>query len=407
MSARGLALLGAVMLCASCGGGSPGSGGGTTVGVPAPTPTPTPTPPPPVTGVTVEAPLATFSAPWSLAPLPDGRFLVTQRSNPGALFVVGRDGTKLAVDGLPANIGLLDVKLAADFATSGFIYLSYMERDVTAPRFGRAAGDPAFFPERMAVLRARLSIGSTVAQLQLASTIFRQEPYIVTYSGSGEPGGRIAPSPDGRYVFITSGDRQELDASLLFSTANTLGKTIRILPDGQVPADNPFASQPGGAAIWSLGHRNAYGLAFAPDGTLWSSEMGPAGGDELNQIRRGENYGWPAVSNGNHYDGGNIPDHAPGDGFAAPAISWTPVIAPAGMIFYSGTMFGDWRGDAILTGLQSRGLVRVRLSGSTATEMQRISLGERVRDVAQAADGSLWVLTDGSAGKLQRLTPTF
>ena len=131
------------------------------------------------------------------------------------------------------------------------------------------------------------------------------------------------------------------------------------------------------------------------------------GGDEFNLITRGLNYGWPAVSNGSQYGGSDIPDHAPGDGFEAPAFSWTPVIAPAGMIFYSGRLFESWTGDAILAGLQSKGLVRVRINGNSASEVQRIDLGERVRDVAQAADGSIWVLSDGTAGKLYRVTPTF
>jgi len=393
----------ALLLLASCGGDD---GAPPTVPT-APTPTPTPTPTPrPVAGVTKEAAIATFVSPWALAMLPDGRFLVTQRVNGGALSVVSPAGQIIAVMGLPANIGLLDVKLGADFAANGTLFFSYMERDVNAPRVGRGAADPALFPERMRVARAQLATSGTTAQLQNVAPIYAQEPFITTFTGSGEPGGRIALSPN--HVFITSGDRQELDRILLFGLDNDLGKTIRLNLDGSVPADNPFINTPGARpGIWSFGHRNHYGLAFAADGRLWSSEMGPKGGDEFNLVTRGLNYGWPAVSNGNQYDGSDIPDHAPGDGFEAPKFSWTPVIAPAGMIFYSGRLFEDWTGDAILAGLQSKGLVRVRVTGNAATEVQRIDLGERARDVVQAADGSIWVLSDGTAGKLYRVTPTF
>jgi len=398
--------------CWSCGGGGGTANPPTPTPTPTPAPTPVPTPtltaPRPVVGVTQAAPLASFDRPWAVEVLPGGAFLVTQRTEPGRLTHVAADGAKIAVTGLPTNIGLLDIALAPDFAVSQTIYISYMQRNRSAPRIGPGAADPGQFPERMAVARAQLSLGSNVAQLFNVQQIFVQTPYIVAFEGAGEPGGRIAPSPDGRYLFITSGDRQEIDEAFLFSLANNIGKTIRIFPDGGIPGDNPFVATPGALReIWSIGHRNPYGLVFAQDGRLWSSEHGPAGGDEFNLILAGLNYGWPAVSNGNHYNGTNIPDHSPGDGFEAPKVSWSPVIAPAGMIFYRGSLFEDWTGDALLTGLQSHGLVRVHITGNTAAEVQRIALGDRIRDVAEAGDGSLWILTDGSTGELIRLTPVF
>jgi glucose/arabinose dehydrogenase len=253
-----------------------------------------------------------------------------------------------------------------------------------------------------------LGNGTTGPELSNVVTFFRQDPAIVAFDGSGEPGGRMAFSPDGRYLFLTSGDRQELDASFLFDLSNTLGKILRFNRDGSIPADNPFAaSATAKKEIWTIGHRNHYGLAFTRDGLLWSSEMGPKGGDELNIVKPGLNYGWPAVSNGDNYVGPPIPDHAPGDGYEAPVISWTPVIAPAGMIVCKGKLFADWSGDILLTGLQSRGIVRVRPMGTTATEVQRLDLGTRVRDIAEAPDGSLWILTDGPSGELRRLSPVF
>jgi glucose/arabinose dehydrogenase len=346
--------------------------------------------------------------PWALKVLPDGRILVTQRTAPGALSIVTPAGAVTAVTGLPGNVGMLDIELAPDFAASNVIYFSFMVRDLSALRIGRYESDPCCVPERMVVARARLVEGGSSASLSDLQEIFRQQPTITTYPDSGEPGGRITFSPDGRYVFITSGDRQEYDTRLLQTLANNIGCIVRIFPDGSIPPDNPFVSNAGARSeIWTWGHRNPYGLVFAPDGKLWSSEMGPMGGDELNLILPGRNYGWPVVSNGDFYDGTPIPDHSPGDGFEAPKESWTPVIAPAGMLFYKGDEFADWRGDIIITGLASKSLVRVRLNGTTASEVQRFDMGARTRDIAEGADGSLWIITDGSVGQLRRITPQF
>ena len=189
-----------------------------------------------------------------------------------------------------------------------------------------------------------------------------------------------------------------------------LGKIIRLNVDGSVPADNPFADRGGVTAeIWSLGHRNPLGLAFDQSGRLWNVEMGPMGGDELNLVRRGANYGYPIVSNGDHYDGTDIPDHHLHPEFAAPAAFWTPVISPSSLMFYSGDEFPQWRGDAFIGGLSSKSLIRIEFDGETAREAQRFDMGKRIRAVEQAPDGSIWLLEDGRPiwdgnGYLLRLT---
>lgn len=357
----------------------------------------------PVADVAQSPAIATLSFPWSAEILPDQRFLVTHRSDPGALSIITRAGEVTNVIGLPTSIGLLDVSLAPDFAASKMIYFSYMVRDLSAERAGRAKDDASSFPERMMVGRAHLEEIGGIAKLTNLDEIFRQVATITTFAGSGEPGGRLAFSPDGRYLFITSGDRQELDPSFLFELTNNIGKVIRLYPDGSVPPDNPFVGVVGARSeIWTLGHRNPYGLAFAEDGSLWSSEMGPKGGDEINNLLPGRNYGWPAVSNGDD-SGFAIPDHSAGDGYQAPSFCWTPVIAPGGMLFYKGAEFAEWQGDLLLTGLTSQGLVRVRLKKSGAQEVQRYSLGARIRDITEGQDGSLWILTDGPSGELRRI----
>jgi glucose/arabinose dehydrogenase len=226
----------------------------------------------------------------------------------------------------------------------------------------------------------------------------------VSLPGSGEYGAHLVFSPDGQYLFIVAGDRQEFEPAQ--DLGNTIGKIVRLKADGSIPADNPFVGVAGALPeIWTLGHRNPYGLAFNAAGRLWQHEMGPRGGDEFNLIEPGNNYGWPRVSNGSHYDGGDIPDHSPGDGFTAPVISWNPVIAPSDMIIYSGYLFSAWRGDAILGGLQYKGLIRVRFDGTSASEVQRILLNARIRAVAQGPDDSIWVLEDKPTGRLLKLVP--
>ena len=389
------------LLLAGCGGAG-SSGGGSISAAPTaaptvtPTPTPTPTPSPsptatPTPVVTTSAvtrtPVASFDNPWAMVFLPDGRLLVTEKS--GHLQLVTQAGAKTEVGGVPAviysgQLGLQDVILAPDYPTTGRIYLSYAE--------------PATGGQRLAVARATLS-PSGAPTLTGLSVIWRATP---TTTG-GQLGARLAFSPDG-YLFVTAGERQQ--GAPAQDLSGTLGKIVRLNPDGTTPAGNPLAATAGARAeIWTLGHRNPYGLVFATDGRLFESEMGPAGGDEFNLIVAGRNYGWPNVSEGDNYDGSKIPRHATNTGYAAPLISWTPVIAPGGMIQYTGTRFNGWQGDFILAGLASQAIVRVRVTGPTAAEAARISLGARIREVEQGPDGAIWVLEDGSGGRLVRLDP--
>ena len=222
--------------------------------------------------------------------------------------------------------------------------------------------------------------------------IWRQAPKV---TDTRHFGGRLAFAADGR-LFVTAGERH-LGAPAQ-DLAVTLGKIIRLNTDGTFPADNPHPN-----GIWSLGHRNPYGLVFAADGRLFESEMGPEGGDEFNLIARAGNYGWRTVSEGN--DGEVLPRHATRPEFAAPLVSWTPVIAPGGMIQYTGTRFVGWTGDFILAGLVQQGIVRVRVTGNSAAEAARIGLSARIREVEQGPDGAIWVLEDGGSGRLVRLDP--
>ena len=334
------------------------------------------------------AEIASFDRPWAMAFLPDGRLLVTEK--PGSLQLVSGDGRKREVGGVPpvdygGQGGLGDVVLHPDFADNGVVYLSYAE-----------AGDGN--TRGAAVLRATLDVDA--AALRGGEVIWRQVPKV---SGRGHYGHRLAFDEDG-YLYVSSGERQKFDPSQ--DMQSNLGKIVRLHDDGRVPADNPFHARGGVAAeIWSLGHRNPLGLAFDANGRLWNNEMGPAGGDELNLVVRGANYGYPIVSNGDHYGGGDIPDHDTRPEFAAPAIWWTPVISPSSLIFYDGALFADWQGDAFIGGLSSEALLRIEFDGERAREADRFDMDERIRAVAQGPDGALWLLEDGSGGRLLRLTP--
>lgn len=340
--------------------------------------------------------VASFNEPWAMTFLPGGHdALITEKQ--GTLRLWSADGGAiLSVSGVPAvdyggQGGLGDVVLAPDFAASRIVYLSYVEAGQRGTR-GAAVG------------RGRLVIEEGAARLEGFQVIWRQQPKL---SGRGHYGHRLAFSPDGRHLFVTSGERQEFTPAQDMNA--NLGKILRLNPDGSVPGDNPFSGRGGVAAqIWTLGHRNPLGIAFAPDGRLWAHEMGPAGGDEFNLIERGANYGYPIVSEGDHYDGRIIPDHDTRTEFRPPAIVWTPVISPAGLIFYSGNLFPQWRESALMGGLSGKALVRVAVDGSGAREIERWDMGERIREVEQGPDGAVYLLEDernGEGGRLLRLVP--
>lgn len=333
----------------------------------------------------VEA-IADFDQPWALAFLPDGRLLVTER--PGRILLVTQEGDKTALARVPVlasgQNGLLDIAVAPDFELNSHVYFTYV-----APEEGG----------RLVLSRATLVPEMTA--LDDITVLWRQTPA----GGGGQPGGIIAFAPDGAHLFLTVGDRMRPMSAQDPDQAR--GKVLRLDPDGGVPADNPHAGAGGVRALtWTSGHRNPYGLAFAPDGRLWLHEMGPRGGDELNLIVPGRNYGWPLVSNGDEYSGAPIPDHATRPEFAAPAVYWTPVISPAGLAFHHGALFPEWAGSAFIGGLSSHALIRVAFDDEgRPDEVDRWSMGARIRDVAVAPDGAIWLIEDGSPGRLLRLVP--
>jgi glucose/arabinose dehydrogenase len=334
---------------------------------------------------------ASFEEPWAMAFLPDGRLLVTEKI--GRLLVVSQGGSRAyPVSGVPVVAyggqgGLGDIALHPDFELNGIIYLSYAEAGENGTRGA-------------AVARARLTLSAQSGSLSELEVIWRQVPKV---TGGGHYGHRLLLDGEG-YLFISSGERQKFDPAQDMNS--NLGKIVRLYEDGSVPPDNPFVERGGIAAqIWTLGHRNPLGIAFDLDGQLWNIEMGPKGGDELNRVIRGENYGYPIVSNGDHYSGRVIPDHDTRPEFAAPAAWWTPVISPGGFIIYDGSMFPGWQGKALLAGLSSKALVVVAIEGSEAREIARYDMGKRMRAIRQGPDGAVWMLEDRSGGRLLRLTP--
>ncbi|SEJ59915.1 Glucose/arabinose dehydrogenase, beta-propeller fold [Sphingomonas sp. OV641] len=337
--------------------------------------------------------IADFENPWAMTFLPDGRMLVTEKH--GQLLLVAADGkSRVEIAKLPADFegqgGLMDVVLAPDFARSKRVYLSWSSAEAGGKGVVLARG----------VLNDAKAGAETLDGIDI---IFRATPLV---PGAGHYSGRIAFSPDGRFIFFTNGERQKFDPAQ--DPKATLGKVLRLTLDGKPAPGNPLAAQGFHPAVWSYGHRNLLGIAFDSAGNLWEQEMGPKGGDELNLVLPGRNYGYPKVSNGDHYDGRPIPDHSPGDGFEAPKVWWTPVISPGGLMVYSGDMFPQWKGDAFIGGLSSKALVRVDLDGTEARKGDQWDMGARIREVEQAPDGSIYVLEDGgqgSQGRMIRLTP--
>ena len=340
----------------------------------------------------------TFDRPWALAFAP-GTDVLFITEKPGAMkFVDTASGRLGTVSGLPdvdfgGQGGLGDVAFTPGEASPTLsrrtIYLTWAEAGSGNTR-GAALGKGMLVCEEPDACR-----------IDGLEVIWRQVPKV---TGRGHYSHRIAFSPDGQYLFLASGDRQKMQPAQDLS--NTLGTVLRLTLDGQPATGNPFADRGSPSdEIWSYGHRNILGLAFDGSGQLWDLEHGPRGGDELNKVEPGRNYGWPLVSNGVHYSGDPIPDHATRPDLAAPATSWTPVIAPGDMIFYSGAAFPAWQGDALIAGLSSKAIVRVSFDGGRASETGRYAMGERIRDIAQDSEGRLWIVEDRKNGRLRRLSP--
>ncbi|MDP1867072.1 MAG: PQQ-dependent sugar dehydrogenase [Bradyrhizobium sp.] len=331
--------------------------------------------------------------PWALAFLPDGRMLVTERA--GRMRIVTPEGqVSPPLKGVPeawasGQGGLLDVITDKSFAQNKTIYFCYAERT--------AGGG------RTAMARGKLNDGS--GRLDEIKVIFRQEGPL---SSGNHYGCRIAQAGDGN-LFVTLGDHYSARDEAQ-NLGNHIGKLIRIAPDGSAPADNPFVGRDGAKPeIWSYGHRNQQGLAIDPaTGDLWESEHGPRGGDEINLVGKGRNYGWPAIGYGIDYSGARIHEAAAKDGMEQPLKYWVPSIAPSGLAFYSAKLFPKWTGSLFTGALSGKMLVRLQLNGHTVTSEERLlpNLNERIRDVRQGPDGALWLLTDSSAGRILRVSPS-
>jgi glucose/arabinose dehydrogenase len=365
--------------------------------------------------------VASFDLPWRIAFLPDGRMLVTEKI--GRVDLVTPQGAKTELRGVPPSYyqgqnGMLGVFLSPDYAADHNVYLTYVE--------------PGEYGGGLALGRGRLVLEGAPA-LDGFQVLWRQMPK----GKGGQEGAQIAFSPDGKYLFLTVGDRQRFTPAQ--DPNQPEGKILRLTLDGKPAPGNPMAGQVGARTIplidpasdteaaktapvvstytfpgpnltpaetWSSGHRTPYGLAFGPDGRLWELEHGPRGGDELNLIEPGKNYGWPLVSYGRNYNGVPIPSPDTRPDLAKPVIYWVPVIAPGNLMFYQGNLFPQWNGSALISGLVTEAIVRVTFDGKGgATAVQRWSIGKRVRDIEEAPDGSLWMLEDSASGGLFHLTP--
>lgn len=343
-----------------------------------------------------ETAMVDFEEPWAMTFLPNDMLLVTEKA--GELKIVNPSTGEMAdVSGTPevdygGQGGFGDVVLGPDFASDNMLYLSWIEAGESDTR-GAVVG--------RGTLNCTQPMSCRIDGLDI---VWRQAPKV---TGRGHFSHRIAFSPDGEYMFVSSGDRQKMQPAQDLS--NNLGSVLRLKPDGSVPADNPFAERGGpGAQVWSYGHRNVLGLAFAPNGNLWEQEMGPKGGDEINLITRGTNYGWPERSNGDNYDDSPIPDHSADDGFEQPKIWWNPAISPASLIYYTGSLFPQWKDSLFLGGLSGQALIRMTVNDQQASKADQWDMGARIREVEQGPDGALWLLEDGgraSQGRLLKLTP--
>ena len=367
--------------------------------------------------------VTTLSLPWKIAFLPDGRMLITEKV--GGMRLVTQQGAKMPVTGTPAVLwrgqgGMLGVYLSPHYAKDHNIYLTYSE-----------PGEPG--GSSLALARAKLKIDKDAASLEGLQVIWRDGGR----GDGGQFGAEVAFSPDGKYLFLSSGDRQRMTPAQ--DPNSPLGKILRLTLDGKPAPGNPMAGKTGTPTVpiidppenteaaktapvvrtytfpgpnltpsetWATGIRTPYGLAFAPDGRLWELEHGPRGGDELNLVEPGKNYGWPLVSYGHNYDGVPIasPDTRPD--LTKPVIYWVPVIAPGNMVFYKGAMFSQWNGSALVSGLISKALIRITFDGKGGAQTaERWDVGHRIRDVEVAPDGAVWMIEDAKPGGLFRLTP--
>jgi glucose/arabinose dehydrogenase len=368
--------------------------------------------------------VATFNLPWRIAFLPDGRMLITEKVGP--LWLVTQQGAKTPVTNVPAVLsqgqgGMLGVYTSPNYATDRNVYLTYSEP-------GESGSGSS-----LALARARLSLTGGTASLEGLEVIWRDGER----GRGGQFGAAVAFSPDKQFLFLTVGDRQRMTPAQ--DPDQPLGKILRMTLDGKPAPGNPQAGKIGAASVpvidpprntelaktapvvrthtfpgpnltpsetWSTGHRTPYGLAFAPDGRLWELEHGPRGGDELNLIEPGNNYGWPLVSYATNYDGMPIPSPDTRPDLTKPVIYWTPVIAPGNLTFYGGAMFPQWQGSALIGSLASKTLVRITFDGKGgAAPAERWDVGHRIRDVAVAPDGAVWLIEDANPGALFRVTP--
>ena len=336
-----------------------------------------------------------FEKPWALAFLPDRRMLVTEKPS-GKLFIVTPEGAKSpAVAGLPKvdgrdQGGLLDVELDPGYAQNGLIYWSYYE-----PRRGGNG---------LAVARAKLDDGAK-PRLSGLQVIFRMQP---TLDSTKHAGGRLVFTPEG-LLYVTMGERSILPGrKQARDLSSDFGKIARIQSDGSIPKDNPFVGREGARPeIWSLGHRNVLSAALDARQRLWVVEMGPQGGDELNLVERGKDYGWPTIGYGEEYSGDKLHERTQQAGLEQPVYYWDPVISPSGLTIYSGELFPEWKGNFFVGGLSSQALVRLVLKDDRVVAEERLlsDRGKRIREVVQGPDGALYVLTDDDDGELLKLTP--
>jgi glucose/arabinose dehydrogenase len=366
--------------------------------------------------------VTTFSLPWRIAFLPDGRMVITEKTGP--IWLVTQTGAKTPVANVPAVLaqgqgGMLGVFLSPHYASDHYVYLTYSE--------------PSDGGSSLALARAKLTLGKDTASLDGLQVIWRDG----ARGKGGQFGAQIAFAPDGKSMFLSVGDRQRMTPAQ--EPNQPLGKILHLTLDGKPAPGNPGAGKTGASSVpiidpptdtekaktapvvktysfpgpnltpaetWTSGHRTPYGLAFAPDGKLWEAEHGPKGGDELNLIEPGKNYGWPLASYATNYNGVPIPSpDTGGPNLTKPVLYWTPIIAMGNLMFYKGKMFPQWNGNALMGGMASKTLIRVIITGSTAKSAERWDVGHRIRDVEVAPDGALWMLEDANPGALYRVTP--